>query len=115
MKRRLAREVSPASKLTKLSEKPDHRDHTTPEAQPSGAVIYLVEKKIPSGQLSHLRNVARRKNIALSDSFNASVTHVVSALPSYERTEDALSTYVYGGGGGESTVLIIICRKQYST
>ena len=104
MKRRREGDVSPtpASKLTRLSKTPQRdREETSDEHSTSSehqqqgsspAVIYLVEKKIPSGQLSHLKTVARRKSFSLSTSLDDSVTHVVSALPSYERTEAVLKT-----------------------
>ena len=92
MKRRREAEgaASPSTKLTRLSETSpcDGKQATSIKK----AVIYLVEKRIPSSQLSLTRTVAKRKNISLSDSFDSSVTHVVSALPSYELTENALDT-----------------------
>ena len=86
----------PASvKLARLQEIPHHEPSPLKECQQSSpsqkTVIYIVEKRIPSGQLSHLRTVARRKDFDLSPSFDGSVTHVVSALQSYERTEAALN------------------------
>ena len=78
-----ARDEVPAS--------PEHGQPPAPSPRPSqAAVILLLGRMIPSGQLSHLKAVARRKDFNLSASLDDSVTHVVSALPTYERTEAAL-------------------------
>lgn len=98
MKRQRTDHDSPpaSEKLARLQESPHHESSPPKECQQSSpsqkTIIYIVEKKIPSGQLSHLGTVARRKDFDLSPSFDGSVTHVVSALQSYERTEAALNT-----------------------
>lgn len=98
MKRQRTDDDSPpaSEKLARLQETPRHESSPPKECQQSSpnhkTVIYILEKRIPSGQLSHLRTVARRKDFDLSASFDGSVTHVVSALQSYERTEAALNT-----------------------
>ena len=95
MKRQRTGDDSPPSsvKLARLQETPRHESSPPKQSSPNHkTVIYIVEKRIPSGQLSHLRTVARRKEFDLSASFDGSVTHVVSALQSYERTEAALNT-----------------------
>lgn len=53
-------------------------------------LIYIVSKKIPSGQLAHLKGIARKKNFHLSATLNDNITHIVSALPSHERTQAVL-------------------------
>lgn len=105
MKRRRTDDVSHTAsiKFTRLQETPQKGVDVTHHEPPSPTecqrprpcqkpVIYIVEKRIPSGQLSHLRTVARRKGFDLSASFDGSVTHVVSALQSYERTVAVLNT-----------------------
>lgn len=89
---------------------------TLPSAKSSKqCLIYIVSKKIPSAQLSHLKGIAKKNKFPLSTTLwwdilcnyylhgrhildpcalSDDVTHVVSALPSFERTQTIIEEWV---------------------
>ncbi|XP_064382969.1 DNA-directed DNA/RNA polymerase mu-like isoform X2 [Halichondria panicea] len=58
--------------------------------EPTKCLIYIVEKKISSGHLSHLKEIAKKKGFSVANFISQDVTHVVTTLP-FERLTSVLS------------------------
>jgi hypothetical protein len=82
-----------ATTIKRVREEGDHGDHVSKKPL-SGELIYIMKNKLTSKRFDHLNSLAIKNGLTITNSYSDKVTHIVTNVPTINRVEDILNTYV---------------------
>lgn len=73
-----------------------HQGEREDEGRRSEQVLYLVKNKLTTKHYNHLKSLASKNGISISETFNNDVTHIVTVLPNLHRVKEVLGKSDFG-------------------